>query len=84
MAQASKYLDSGGQEEARGRYVEIAQGVGWTDEGMDEEEENALSDLSDEETPRRAKGKGKASGMGVSVSVMTQEDSAKGDEGYVS
>lgn len=76
---SAKYLaETNGLDQARERYVEIARGVGWAGEGLNEgdDEDIDLDGIEDEQiVTRKDKGKEKAQGgMGASVSVMSTGD----------
>jgi hypothetical protein len=60
--------------------VEIAKGIGWSDEGVDEEDEDVdWDDLDGEPSVRKEQGKGKLKGgMAASVSVMADEEGEQG------
>ena len=66
-----------GRGRARGRYVEITRNIGWTGEGLDEEDEDVdLDDVVDESTQvNQGQGRRKApAGMGPRMSMMIHED----------
>ena len=68
---------------AQERYLEIARQVGWTNEGLGDDDEEIDFDASDEE-PAQAESSGssvKPRGMGPRVSVMAQDNGTDASEG---